>query len=973
MQFEINKTYHGFKLIDQYEINEINSIAKVFEHEKSGARLLHLGNDDDNKVFSISFRTPPSDSTGVPHIIEHCVLSGSRKYLTKEPFMDMVKGSLKTFINAMTFNDKTMYPIASRNEKDFYNLMDVYLDAVFYPKIYEVPEIFMQEGWHYDIHNKDEKITYKGVVYNEMLGAYSSPTTILAEEIAKSLLPDTCYKYSSGGNPDVIPDLTFEDFKDFHRKFYHPSNSYIYLYGNGDIEKQLEFINDEYLSNFERKSVDSALTHQTPFNEKKECEAYYAISEDEPAENRTYLSANFVFGEYSDAETCLMIKILENLLIESSAAPLKKALIDNGIGEDILFFDNDSMQPSISFVAKHTNEDKKDEFENIIFSTLKTLVAEGIDRKLIESCINIVEYNLREADNFPTKGIIYNIMSLESWLYDSHPTTHLTYEKTLNDLREKMNTGYFEKFIEDNIINNTHSSIVVMKPKKGLNEEKAVAVEKKLAEYKASLSQEQLNKLIEENTILKEKQLSPDTPEALATIPKLSVSDVDAKAEVIPQEVIKEDDVTLLFHNIFSNNISYVDFLFDVRMMDEELVPYITLLSDILGDIDTESYTYSELSNEIYINTGGIDLSTAVYVENGNDKVYYPKFILSGKAIGDKTITLLNLMKELATSSKFDDKKRIKELIQQIKSKAEMNIYNRGNSVVSKRVSSYFSPASGYSEKLNGLDYFWFICDTIENFDNNSDKILANLSKVYESIFNINNLIISFTGDKKDFDLFRENYTVVTSTLNKNKIEPKVYDFKETRVNEGIQSSSNVQYVAKGFNYKNLGYDYNGSMNVLRMMLNGEYLHDRVRAKGGAYGVGIGFTRSGDVTIASYRDPNLKETLKVYDAAAEYIKNLSITQDDLTKFIIGAMSGIDRATTPHMKGEIATENYIRSISQEDIQRERDELLNTKPEDINALSELVEKSMEMDFCCVLGNDNKIKENEEVFNTLVKLNK
>ena len=973
MRFEINKTYHGFKLIDEYPINEINSMAKVFEHEKSGAKLLHLGNDDDNKVFSVSFRTPPSDSTGVPHIVEHCVISGSRKYLTKEPFMDMVKGSLKTFINAMTFNDKTMYPIASRNEKDFYNLMGVYLDAVFYPKIYEVPEIFMQEGCHYDLHKKDEKITCKGVVYNEMRGVYSSPSTILKEEINQSLFPDTCYKYSSGGDPDVIPDLTIDDFKDFHRKFYHPSNGYIYLYGNGDIEKQLKFINDEYLSNFERKSIDSSLTLQTPFKEKKECKAYYDISEDEPIENRSYLSANFVFGKYADAETYLMVHILKNLLIESSAAPLKNALIDKGIGEDILYINNDGIQPSISFVAKNTDEDKKSDFENIVFSTLKSLVDEGIDRKLIESCINIVEYDLREAERFPTKGLIYNIISMESWLYDSHPTTHLQYEETINALRSKIDTGYFEKFIEDNIINNNHHSIVVMNPKKGLREEKAAALEKKLDEYKASLTEEQINKLIEENTVLKEKQLAPDTPEAIATIPKLSVSDVDPKAEVIPQEVIKEDDITLLFHNIFSNNISYVDFLFDVGIIDEELIPYITLLADIIGDVDTNSYTYSEISNEIYINTGGIDLSTAVYVENGNDKVFYPKFIIGGKAIGEKTITLLELIKELTTSSKLEDKKRIKELLQQIKSRLDMDIYNRGDLVASKRVSSYFSSSSKYSERLNGLDYFWFICDIIENFDNNSDEIIANLNKVYKSIFNINNLIISFTGDKNDFDLFRKSYTIAISTLNNNKLESKAYNFKEEKVNEGIQSSSNVQYVAKGFNFKNLGYDYKGSMNVLKKMLNGEYLHDRVRAKGGAYGVGINFTRTGNVTVASYRDPNLKETLNVYDGGAQYIKNLTIDQEALTKFIIGAMSGVDRATTPYMKGEIATENYIRNISQLDIQRERDELLNTKPEDIKSLAELLEKVMKMDYCCVLGNDNTIKENEDVFNKLVKLNK
>jgi Zn-dependent M16 (insulinase) family peptidase len=973
MNFQVNKTYYGFKLIDQYKVDEIQSIARVFCHEKSGAKLLNLENDDDNKVFSIGFRTPPSDSTGVPHIIEHCVLSGSRKYTTKEPFMDMVKGSLQTFINAMTFSDKTLYPVASRNSKDLFNLMDVYLDAVFYPKIYEDPNIFMQEGWHYELFNEDDDIRYKGVVYNEMQGAYSSPESILIENIDKSLYPDTCYKYSSGGNPDVIPELSYDEFLNFHRKFYHPSNSYIYLYGNGDIEEQLKFIDENYLSKFDKTQIDSSINIQEPFKSRNELESYYPISKDENEENRTYLSLNFVLGQNTDPETYLMTSILSQVLVESAAAPVKKALIDAGIGEDIFPITTGGLQAGFGIVAKNTSMDKKKEFEEIVFHTLKKLVKEGIDKKLIEACINIVEYDLREAGKFPTKGIIYNMQSLDSWLYDNNPTTHLQYEETLNKLRESIDTGYFENFIKERIINNSHSSLVIINPKKGLGEEKDKLLEEKLIKYKNSLTKKEIEALIDENQKLKEMQLSEDTEEAKATIPKLSISDVEPKAEIIPQEIIKNENYTLLFHNIFTSKIAYTDFYFDTSMVDEELIPYINLLAGILGKVDTKSMSYSELSNEIYVNTGGIDFNSNAYTEKGNDEIYYPKFIIKGKAIGNNIVRLMELVAELITESKIQDKKRIKELIQQIKSRIEMSIFNAGHSIASGRVGSYFSPSRKYMEKLQGLDFYWFIDHILEQFDNNSEEIIANLNKVYNTIFNINNLIISFTGDEKDFNFAKNNLKIVTERLNKEKLEPKKYNFSEEKLNEGILSSANVQYVSKGYNFKKLGYKYSGSMRVLATILNGDYLHNRIRAQGGAYGAGISFDRTGHLTTFSYRDPNLKETLKAYDNMSNYISNLNLDKTELTTYIIGTMSRLDPAMTPHMKGQIATGRYISKISQNEVQKIRDEVLGTKLEDIKSFAPLLKETMEEDYLCVLGNENKIKENKDIFNKLVKLMK
>lgn len=971
--FEINKTYYGFKLIQESKIDELQSVGRLFYHEKSGARLLHLENEDDNKVFSIGFRTPPTDDTGVPHILEHCVLAGSRKYTTKEPFMDMVKGSLQTFINAMTYKDKTIYPVASRNEKDFYNLMDVYLDAVFYPKIYEKPEIFMQEGWHHEIFNKKDNITYKGVVYNEMKGAYSAPEGILREAVSKSLFPDTCYKYSSGGNPDYIPDLTYEAFLDFHRKLYHPSNSYIFLYGNGDIKKQLAYIDENYLSDFNKTEIDSHITLQEPFTSRRELTDYYNISVEDNSDNKAYLSLNFVLGEKSNLESKLMNSIISDILVNSQAAPLKKALIDAGIGEDIFTLYVDGLKHGIGIAAKNTSTDRKEEFEEVILKTLNKLAEEGIDKKLIEASINKTEYDLREASGFATKGIVYKILAMDSWLYDGNPIEYLKYDETIKELRQKIQTNYFEEYIKERFINNNHSSLVIIEPKKGLAEEKERAIQEKLDEYKKSLSEEELEKLIKDNQNLKNMQLSDDTEEAKATIPKLAISDVDPKAEIIPQEIIKDSELTILFHDIFTSKIAYLDLYFDSSMIEEEYVPYMNLLAGLLGKMDTKYKSYGELSNSIYANTGGINFETEALIKEDNGQEFMPKFVVSGKAIGDNIRTLVSLMGELILDTRLEDYNRIKELLFQIKSRMEMYISYTGSTVAASRVSSYFSAPWRYIEKLKGLDYFWFISDLIETFDKKKEEIIANLNYVYNKIFNLNNLIISFTGDKEDLSIVRSNLNIITERLNKDKFTQEKYSFKEEKLNEGILSNYNVQYVVKGYDFKKLGYDYSGSMRVLATILNGDYLHNRVRARGGAYGVGITIEKSGQLVVYSYRDPNLKETLSVYDSMSDFISKLDLNETELTQFIIGTIASLEPAMTPYKKGQIQAKRYMINTTREDIQEIRDAVLSTNVEKIRSCAQLLHDAMKQEYICVLGNENKIRENEEVFNKLVKLMK
>ena len=974
MKFTIGDIYHGFKLIQEKNIQELNSITRLFEHEKSGAKLLYLENDDDNKVFSIGFRTPPKNSNGLPHILEHSVLCGSRKFPTKEPFVELIKGSLNTFLNAMTFSDKTIYPLASKNEKDFFNLMDVYLDAVFYPNIYTKPEILMQEGWHYELENKEDKLTYKGVVYNEMKGAFSSPEGSLMRKIQESLFPDTSYGVESGGDPEFIPDLTHKEFLEFHKKYYHPSNSYIFLYGDGNIDKELQFINDKYLKDFDRIVVDSAIKLQKPFGSMSELRVDYPISADDEEIDKDYLSMNFVTGDnISQPELHLAFEILEYLLLESAAAPLKRALVEADLGKDVFgSFDNSILQPVFSIVVKNTNENEKEKLKEVVFKVLKDLVKNGIDKKLIEACINITEFKLREADlgGFP-KGLYYYITSMDSWLYDKDPTMHLEYESYLTKIKAALTTNYFEELIEKYLINNTHSSMVILNGKKGLAEQKSKAVEEKLAKFKASLQESEIEKIIQGTKALKERQTTPDPVEVLETIPLLELSDIETKVEHLPLKEKDENGVKVLAHDIFTNKIAYINILFDAKKIDIKLLPYVTLLSTLLGRVSTESNNYSDLSNEVNIHTGGIYFTTEVYGENENYENYSPKLVVKTKALVPKLPKLFDIVAEIIGTTKFDEKKRLKELIQQLRSRQEMKILDKGHMAAAGRLTSYFSPASAYIEKTTGISFYEFINDVEKNFDNKADEIIENLKKVSKLIFNKNNLIISVTGEEDIYSAFAAELPKIVNILGKEKLPDAKYDFELNKKNEGLLSSSDVQYVAKGYNFIKLGYDYSGKMLVLKTIASLDYLWNRVRVQGGAYGGFANIARSGNIVFVSYRDPNVQATLKAYDGICEYIGSFEASEREMTKYIIGTISELDSPLTPSMKGERATAFYIRDISEQQRQKERDEVLSTNSEDIKSFKSLLDKVIIEDYFCVVGNEIKLKENKDIFENLVNV--
>ncbi|MFZ5353606.1 MAG: insulinase family protein [Bacillota bacterium] len=971
MQLKKNEKYHGFILVDEQNIEEINSISRVFYHEKSGARLLQLENDDDNKVFSISFRTPPYDSTGLPHILEHSVLCGSRKFPSKEPFVELIKGSLNTFLNAMTFSDKTMYPIASRNDKDFKNLMDVYLDAVLYPNIYKYPEILMQEGWHYELLDKSHNITYKGVVYNEMQGAFSTPESILMRKIEESLYPDTPYANESGGDPDFIPELTYEDFIEFHKKYYHPSNSYIYIYGNGKIDELLEFIDSNYLKDFDKIQVDSLLPLQKAFNEMREIKVNYPIAMDENEKDKAYFSLNFSVGRSTDPETYLAMEILEHLLLATPASPLKKALIMADLGKDVFGqYDNSIIQPVLSIVIKNSNESKKDEFKKVVFDTLRELCEKGIDKRLVEASINSKEFSLREADfrDYP-KGLIYNIKCMDSWLHGEDPNMHFRYEAVLEKIKSAMTSDYFEKLIKRFLLDNKHCSLITLLPQKGLSEERQRKIRERLDSFKASLNDSQLEELIDNTQSLKERQSSPDSPGDLAKIPLLDIKDIKRDIEVIPQIIREEAGTTVLMHPLFTNGIAYVNLLFDTTAVKQEQLPYMSLLADILGKVNTKNYSYEELSNEININTGELKFNIQVYGDKLDERIYHPKFSIKSKALISKLPELFRIAAEIVNNSVLEDTKRLKEIIREIKSRREMRILNEGHMTTARRLISYFSEQGKYLDYVNGFTYFKFLEKIEKELDDKAADIKKMLQEVSGLIFNRSNLLAGITCDEAEYRKFASSYVSFVQSLSSGELSRQKYSFELVRLNEGLLTQSNIQYVAQGYNFRKLGYDYTGSLQVLAVIARFDYLWNRIRVQGGAYGAMAGFERNGNMFFASYRDPNLKETLNVYKEMADFLYRFDADEREMTKLIIGTISKLDMPMTPVMKGERGVEYYLRKISAEDLQRERNEILSCNQDKIRQLGSLVRDLMDQSCYCVLGNENKLKQNKDIFNNLI----
>ncbi|MGC4019999.1 MAG: insulinase family protein [Muricomes sp.] len=962
---------NAYELLQETDLSDLKSKGYLLRHKKSGARVLLMENDDNNKVFSIGFRTPPSDSTGVPHIMEHSVLCGSRDFPVKDPFVELVKGSLNTFLNAMTYPDKTVYPVASCNDTDFQNLMHVYMDAVFYPNIYQHEEIFRQEGWSYKLETADDRLGYNGVVYNEMKGAFSSPEGVLDRMILNSLFPDTSYANESGGDPDFIPELTYEQFLNFHRKYYHPSNSYIYLYGKMDMAEKLNWLDENYLSKFSEIEVDSEIQLQNAFDEVKELEMTYSISSEEPEEDNTYLSYNKVIGTSLDEKLYLAFQILDYALLSAPGAPLKKALVDAGIGKDIMgSYDNGIYQPIFSVIAKNANLDQKEAFLSVIKDTLQNIVDGGIDKKALLAGINYHEFRFREADfgNYP-KGLMYGLQMFDSWLYDEgKPFIHMKAIPTLEFLKTQVDTGYFESLIQTYLLDNTHASVVVVKPERGRTARLDRELETQLQKYKDGLTAEEINKLVKDTEKLLEYQEEESSREDYEKIPVLSREDISKEIEPAYNEEKEVDGVKMIHHNIDTNGIGYVTLMFDLSGIPEEKLAYAGILQAVLGLIDTTNYEYGELFNEINVHTGGIGTSLELYadVTKVKEKDFRATFEMKGKALYPKMDVLFAMMREILMETKLEDEKRLKEILSMLKSRLQMSFQSSGHTTAALRALSYDSPLAKFKDDTDGIGYYEVVKQIEENFEEKKEELISNLKEIAANIFRTDNMMISYTSEEKGLESVYEEIKKIKAGLyegEKSEETPCIIHCKKR--NEGLKTSSKVQYVARVGNFIDRGVAYNGALQILKVILSYDYLWQNVRVKGGAYGCMSNFNRVGEGYFISYRDPNLKKTMETYEGVVDYLKNFTVDERDMTKYIIGTFSNIDRPMTPSTKGDRSMNLYMNHVSEEMLRRERMEILNAQQEDIRALADVVAAVLAADQICVIGNEEKIEEQKDMF--------
>ena len=968
------KDLYAYELQKEEDLKGIKAKGYLLRHRKSGARVVYIENDDNNKVFSIGFRTPPSDSTGVPHIMEHSVLCGSRNFPAKDPFVELVKGSLNTFLNAMTYPDKTVYPVASCNDKDFQNLMHVYMDAVFYPNIYEHEEIFRQEGWSYQLDSAEDKLKFNGVVYNEMKGAFSSPEGVLDRVILNTLFPDTSYANESGGDPEVIPELTYEQFLDFHRKFYHPSNSYIYLYGDMDIEEKLHWLDQEYLGKYDREPVDSRIRFQEPFAEMQEKVIPYSIASEESEEDNTYLSYNKVVGTSLDKELYLAFQILDYALLSAPGAPLKKALTDAGIGKDIMgSYDNGIYQPIFSVIAKNANEEKKEEFIQVIEDVLRASVKNGIDTKAIEAGINYYEFRYREADfgNYP-KGLMYGLQMMDSWLYDEEkPFIHIEALDTFEFLKKQIGTGYYEELIQKYLLDNPHGAIVIVTPEKGRTARMEAELEEKLQKYKESLTAEEVEAFVQKTQALEAYQSEPESEENLEKIPVLKREDISREIEPIINEKLTLAGVPVIFHEIETNGIGYVDVLFDMSSVEEEDLPYVGILQSVLGIIDTERYDYGTLFNEINVNTGGIGTSLELYndVTNIREKAFKATFEIKGKALYGKLPVAFDMMREILMESKLDDGKRIREILAMLKSRLLMKFQSSGHVTAVLRAQSYASPAAKLKDMTNGIAFYETVSYIEEHFEEEKEKLSEKLIDLSKKLFCGDNMMLSYTAAREGLEGLEEMVEKLKNSLHtRTAEEDKRCVIHCEKKNEGFKTASKVQYVAKAGNFIDQGVAYTGALQILKVIMSYDYLWQNIRVKGGAYGCMSNFNRIGEGYFVSYRDPNLKRTLDVYDGVVDYLKNFTVSERDMTKYIIGTMSGIDQPMTPASKGERSMNLYMNKVSAEMIREERNQILDAEQDDIRALYKVAEAVLQADQMCVIGGEDKIEEEKELFKTL-----
>jgi Zn-dependent M16 (insulinase) family peptidase len=954
----------AFNLVKEQFIPELNSTVKLYIHTRTGARLLSVINEDENKVFSINFRTTPKDSTGVPHIIEHSVLNGSQKYPVKEPFVELLKGSLATFINAFTYPDKTCYPVASQNAQDFYNLIDVYMDAVLHPLISE--QTLMQEGWHYELNDPSEPLTFKGVVFNEMKGAYSSPDNLLARTIQQSLFPKHVYGMDSGGDPRDIPDLTYENFKRFHQTYYHPSNSFIFFYGNDDPEKRLTLM-EGYLKPYRKLKVKSNIPTVKPFKRAKKIKYAYDAGQDEDIKKKHYLAVNWLLPDTSDAVLNFSLRILSHILIGTPASPLKKALLDSGLGEDLagLGLENELHQQIFSTGLKGTRARDAKKIEALIFDTLQTLVRDGIDPDMIAAALNTINFRLRENNtgSFP-RGIALMLRSLTTWLYEDDPFKLLTFEAPLDAIRERLKNDnrYFEKLIGTHLLENVHRTTLRFIPDPELGRRFEEEEKSRLAKVRESLSAEQVARLVEQTKQLKQKQEAPDSKDALETLPFLKLADLEKTNKVIPIEIMKMQNTDVLYHDLFTNGILYLDLGFDLYTLPKELIPLAGLFARALFEMGTETEDFVQLSQRIGKSTGGVHASTETATSRGSRKSV-AKFFVRGKSTVSQSAELLNILQEVLLTLKLDNRERLKQIVLEEKSELESALVPSGHAFALSRLAAQLNEAGWIEDQTGGIAHLFALRELADDIDNKWKSVLKKFETIRAALINRNALIVNVTVDSASWEIVQPQLDAFMSALPARDVQLSTFNFQPAPEREGLVIPAQVNYVAKGADLYELGYEFDGSARVVTGYLGMTYIWDKLRVQGGAYG---GFStlddRSGMFSFCSYRDPNVAASLENYDHAPAFLKGLDsarLSDSELTKAIIAAIGDMDTYRLPDAKGYTSMIRYITGESEDFRQKVREQVLSTIGEDFIAFGEALEKVAQSNAVTVIGSQTAIE--------------
>lgn len=961
-----------YDLIQKEELPEINSVGYYFKHKKSGAKLAVLENDDRNKVFSISFRTPPKDDTGVAHIMEHSVLNGSERYPVKDPFTKLAASSLNTFLNAMTYSDKTMYPIASCNDKDFKNLMGVYTDAVFCPRVIKDDKAFRQEGWSYHLDSEDGELSYNGVVYNEMKGAYSSVDSIMFREMQAAIFPDTCYALSSGGKPEAIVDLTYEDFMAFHKEFYHPSNSYIYLYGNADMEERLLWLDKEYLCKYDAISVKRTMPEwQETFTEPREKRCTYSVMENEPLEDKTNLCYIVSVDEMADITMNTAFQVLNNALCAQGGV-VEKALYDAGIGKLVGGYSESMLQGYYAIIAKNTDEDKKDDFKRIIVDTLKAAVKEGLDKKALEAGIRSMEFSYREQDygRWPA-GLMIGIDMMQSWLYDDYKVFDwYKRNEVFKFLKEQIETDYYEKLIEKYILNNPHTAVLVTAPERGLVQKLEKATMDKLKTYEETLTVEDKKDIVAKTAELKAYQEEEDSPEALATLPRLTRDNIDKNApKLYLEETTLSDGTPVLFHDVASNGIGYLKLFFSCDNVPDRYIKYLSMLG-FMRSLDTVNYSYKDLANEIAINCGGINTRFAKYANATDNTKCRTGMVVSAKALYDKLPFCIDMIEEMIFNTLWTNEKRLLEVLGENLTAEEGFLNNSPHSAASIRGLAGVTPEMAYREKSEGITYYRFVKALTEDFAAYREQYFEDIKEVLKYVFRPENLLVSFGGSREALKAIEDKLLAFKAKLHTEPVEKGSIDFERTYVKEGIKLASQVQYVGRFGNFREAGYDFSGILMLVNSILGIDYLHQNIRVKGGAYGAFSSFSRNGNVSFLSYRDPKLDETNAVYEGIPEYLRTFEATEDEITEYIIGLIGNLDIPNTPNGETGRALDTYMSGLTYDMIQKSRNEFLSATVADIREVAPLVEAVLAQNRFCSAGDEKKI-EASSMFETTIRL--